>query len=69
MRRIIRWIPTAWNRASAGLAVDQTNTLSYFLGTRYVNSLNTNQVTVAMDYQLTQKYRLIATESFDTLIS
>lgn len=53
-------------QAAAGFAVDQTNTLSYFLGGRYVNALNTAQWTVAMDYQITQKYRLIASESFDT---
>ncbi|HVT82982.1 MAG TPA: LPS assembly protein LptD, partial [Phycisphaerae bacterium] len=53
-------------QAAAGLAVDQSNTLSYFIGNRYVNALNTDQWTLAMDYQLTQKYRLIASESFDT---
>ncbi len=53
-------------QAAAGIAVDQTNTLSYFLGNRYVYALNTDQWTIAMDYQLTQKYRIIAAESFDT---
>jgi hypothetical protein len=54
-------------QAAAGFAVDQSATLSYFLGNRYVNALHSDQWTIAMDYQLTQKYRLIASESFDTL--
>jgi hypothetical protein len=53
-------------QAAAGFAVDQTATLSYFIGNRYVDVLNTDQWTFAMDYQLTQKYRLIASESFDS---
>ncbi len=54
-------------QAAGGFAVDQTSTLSYFLGDRYIDELHTNQLTVAMDYQLTQKYRMIASEGFDTL--
>ena len=49
-----------------GFAVDQSPTLSYFFGDRYIQQLKTSQFTVGVDYQLTQKYQIIATESFDT---
>jgi len=52
-------------QASAGVAVDQTNNLTYFIGNRYVHALNTDEWTFALDYQLTQKYELIAAESYD----
>jgi hypothetical protein len=53
-------------QAAAGLAVDQSPYLSYFLGNRYVHALDTDEWTVAVDYKLTSKYQLIAAESFDT---
>jgi len=54
-----------FEQAAAGLAVDQSPSLTYFLGNRYVNVLGTDEWTAAMDYQLTQKYRLITSESYD----
>lgn len=51
---------------ATGLAIDQTDSLAYFLGNRYIRELNTNEVTVGVDYQVTKKYELIATESYDT---
>ncbi len=48
-----------------GVAVDQNPSLSYFFGNRYVHALATDEWTVAMDYQLTRKYQLIAAESYD----
>ena len=55
----------AIEQAAAGLAIDQTNTLSYFLGNRYIRALDTDEWTFALNYQLTQKYQLIAAESYD----
>ncbi len=52
-------------QAAAGIAVDQSPSLTYFFGNRYVHDLATDEWTVAADYQLTQKYRLIAAESYD----
>ncbi len=52
-------------QASAGLAIDQSQNLSYFIGNRYVRTLNTDEWTFAVDYHLTQKYELIAAESYD----
>ena len=52
-------------QAATGLAVDQSPSLTYFVGNRYVNSLHTDEWTFATDYQLTQKYRFIASEAFD----
>ncbi len=56
---------SAWNKFAAGIAVDQSNTLSYFMGDRYIRALSTNEWTVAIDYQLTKKYEIIAAESYD----
>lgn len=52
-------------QAAAGLAVDQSPSLTYFLGNRFINALGTDEWTAAVDYQLTQKYRLITAESYD----
>ncbi len=53
---------------AGGLAVDQTSTLSYFVGNRYVRALDTDEWTVAADYRLSRKYELIGSESYDFLI-
>jgi hypothetical protein len=50
---------------ATGIAVDQSPVLSYFFGNRYIRALKTDEWTIAMDYQLTRKYQLIAAESFD----
>jgi len=58
--------------ASSGLVVDQSPSLSYFIGNRYINApdpgqtvLSTDELTVAVIYQLTRKYTVMATESYD----
>ncbi len=82
-------------QAAGGIAVDQTSSLSYFFGTRYVEipaftylrnhngafatppvspfatipGYASNETTLALDYQLTRKYELIATESYDFSLS
>jgi hypothetical protein len=56
---------TQLEQASAGVAVDQSKTLSYFLGNRYIQRLNTDEWTLGIDYQLTSKYELLFTESYD----
>lgn len=52
-------------QAAAGIAVDQSKSLSYFLGNRYIRALDTDEWTLAFDYQLTRKYELIAAQSYD----
>ncbi len=51
--------------AAIGLAVRRDPRLSYYLGTRYINQLNSNIATFAVDYQLTKKYTLAFSQSFD----
>ncbi|MCL2648561.1 MAG: LPS-assembly protein LptD, partial [Phycisphaerales bacterium] len=51
---------------ATGLVIDQTDSLSYFIGNRYIQALTTNEWTVAVDYQLSRKYEVIAAESYDT---
>ncbi|HVX85650.1 MAG TPA: LPS assembly protein LptD [Phycisphaerae bacterium] len=55
-------------QAAGGVAVDQTNNLSYFFGNRYIRELNTDEWTLAFDYQLTRKYEIIAAESYDFML-
>jgi hypothetical protein len=52
-------------QASAGMAIDQSKTLSYFIGNRYVGLLDTDEWTFGVDYQLTSKYELLFTETYD----
>ena len=76
-------------QAAAGFAIDHSPYLSYFVGDRYITSLDTyrpfseggnfaankigaqttNEITFGFDYQVTRKYEIIFTESFDTGIS
>lgn len=53
---------------ATGVAVDQTDTLSYFFGNRYIDQLDTDQWTVGVEYKLTRKYTIMATESYDFLL-
>jgi hypothetical protein len=74
------------SQGAAGIAIDQTSSLSYFIGNRYVEipafgfrsssasgaagrtsipGYTSDEWTVAMDYQLTRKYELVASESYD----
>jgi hypothetical protein len=48
-----------------GMAVDQSPSLSYFLGNRYIEALTTDQWTFAVNYRLTRKYSISAAESYD----
>ncbi len=50
---------------ATGLAVDQNPNLSYFIGNRYVSAVDTDEWTIAVAYQLTRKYSITATESYD----
>ena len=50
---------------ATGLIVDQTDNLAYFFGNRYVDALNTDEWTIAVDYHITRKYEIIAAESYD----
>jgi hypothetical protein len=52
-------------QAASGFAVDQTSTLSYFFGNRYIRALGTDEWTIAADYQLSRKYEVIASEDYD----
>lgn len=51
--------------ASAGIAVLRGERLSYFLGQRYIEPLNSNITTFAANYQLTTKYTVAFQQSFD----
>ncbi|MGN6368436.1 MAG: LPS assembly protein LptD [Phycisphaerae bacterium] len=70
-------------QAATGVAVDQTSSLSYFVGARYVDvpsitsrdytfvpggripGYSSTEFTAAVDYQLTRKYEVVASESYD----
>lgn len=51
--------------ASIGLAARRDEYLSYFVGTRYIEVLNSNITTVAVTYQLTPKYTIGVSGSYD----
>jgi lipopolysaccharide export system protein LptA len=51
--------------ASAGLAVQRGERISYFLGQRYIEPLKSNITTFAANYQITSKYVLSFRQSFD----
>lgn len=51
--------------ASGGIAVQRGERISYFLGQRYIEPLNSNITTFAMTYQLTPKYIAAFRQSFD----
>jgi hypothetical protein len=52
-------------QAAAGVAVDQTDTLSYFFGNRYVRALGTDEWTIGADYRISRKYEIVASEDYD----
>lgn len=51
--------------AAIGLAVRHQPNISWFIGTRYIEELNSNIATLAVEYQLTPKYSLAVGQSFD----
>ena len=51
--------------ASVGLAVQRDTRLSYFVGDRYIHQLNSNIVSVAVNYELSTKYSLSASQAYD----
>jgi lipopolysaccharide assembly outer membrane protein LptD (OstA) len=51
--------------ASIGLAARRDEYLSYFIGTRYIDELDSNITTLAITYQLTPKYTLGLSGSYD----
>ncbi len=50
---------------ATGLAVDQTDSLSWFIGNRYVADLKSDEWTIATVYKLTRKYTVMAAQSYD----
>ena len=50
---------------SIGLAVNRLDRLSYYAGLRYIEQLNSNLATFAMQYQLTTKYSFELSQSYD----
>jgi lipopolysaccharide export system protein LptA len=51
--------------ASLGLAVQRDERMSYFIGNRYIADLNSNIMTLEIYYELTRKYNVSFTQSFD----
>jgi lipopolysaccharide assembly outer membrane protein LptD (OstA) len=51
--------------ASIGIAVQRGDRLSYYLGQRYIEPLNSNIMTAALVYELTNKYTFGLRQSFD----
>jgi hypothetical protein len=51
--------------ASVGLVAQRDERTSYYIGTRYIEALNSNITTVAVDYQLNSKYNFSFAQAFD----
>jgi hypothetical protein len=51
--------------ASIGLAAQRGDRLTYFLGQRYIEALDSNITSFAASYAITQKYTLGFRQSFD----
>jgi LPS transport system D len=49
----------------SGVAVDQSPSLSYFLGNRYIGPLDSDQWTGSVNYALSEQYALSMTQSYD----
>lgn len=52
-----------------GIAIDQSPYLSYFIGNRYVRELTSDEWTFAVSYQLSKKYTVSASQSYDFWLS
>jgi hypothetical protein len=50
---------------SIGLAMQRGDRLSFFLGNRYIADLDSNITSVEVNYELTRKYSISASESFN----
>lgn len=55
--------------AGIGVLARRDERLTYFLGNRYIDELNSNISSVAVIYQLSPKYTLVASQAFDFGIS
>jgi hypothetical protein len=51
--------------AAIGLAVQRGDHVSYFIGTRYINELDTMLASIALQYELTRKYSVTLGQSYD----
>ncbi|MDB5297066.1 MAG: hypothetical protein JWO31_3049, partial [Phycisphaerales bacterium] len=51
--------------ASVGLVVQRDERMTYYLGTRYIDELNSNITTFAIDYQISPRYNVGFAQSFD----
>jgi hypothetical protein len=51
--------------ASLGVGVSRDPRLSYFIGTRYIEDLDSVIASFVMDYQLTMKYSVALTQAYD----
>ncbi len=51
--------------ASIGLAAQRLDRTTFYVGTRYIEELKTNITTLALDYQINEKYLLSMAQSFD----
>jgi hypothetical protein len=51
--------------ASIGLAVQRDERLSYFFGLRYIGDLDSDLATAQVNYEISRKYSVNLTESFD----
>jgi hypothetical protein len=51
--------------AAIGLLVRRDERLTYFVGNRYIDELNSNITTVAFTYELSSKYLVAASQSYD----
>ena len=51
--------------ASAGIAVSRGDRLSYFIGQRYIQPLNSNITTLAFNYKVSPKYTFAFQQNFD----
>jgi hypothetical protein len=51
--------------ASVGVAVQRDERLTYFIGQRYIDDLNSSILTFEAMYKLTRKYDVLYTQSFD----
>jgi len=54
---------------SGGIAVRRDPHIAFFIGDRYIDELHSNIITSAVSYELSHKYTLLLSQSFDTVNS